>query len=95
MSHSQSTTLHVQIHGKVQGVFFRDYTRRKAEELNIIGWVRNSPDGSVEAFISGEDMQIKKMLEWFEQGSPYASVQKVSTRASAEPPVTKSFLIKY
>ncbi|RLF60052.1 MAG: acylphosphatase, partial [Thermoplasmata archaeon] len=46
--------VHVYISGKVQGVFFREYTRRKAKNLGIKGWVRNLPDGRVEAIFEGE-----------------------------------------
>ena len=59
MEHSDIVTLHAQIFGKVQGVFFRDYTKRKADELNLVGWVRNIPDGTVEAVISGRESGVK------------------------------------
>lgn len=88
-------TLRIQIIGKVQGVFFRDYTRRKAEELQLFGWVRNRADGSVEALVSGEGGQLKKMVEWFHCGSPYSSVQKVITHDTDALPDTNDFQIKW
>jgi len=88
-------TLHLQIIGKVQGVFFRDYTRRKAEELQLAGWVKNRADGSVEALVSGDGDQVKKMVEWFHLGSPYSSVQKVITRDTDALPDTQTFQIKW
>jgi acylphosphatase len=95
MGDSGIKTLHVHIFGKVQGVFFRDFTRRKAEELHLFGWARNCADGSVESLISGDEAQVAKMVEWFHQGSPYSSVQKVVTEDYGGPPSLKSFLIKY
>ena len=87
-------TFHVRIVGNVQGVFFRDYTRRQAETLEIIGWVRNRSDGSVEALISGKEPQIKKMIKWFHQGSPASSVQNVIIAETDCPPETNAFLIR-
>ncbi len=69
--------VHVYISGKVQGVFFREYTRRKAKNLGIKGWVRNLPDGRVEAIFEGEKEKIKEMIEWCHTGSPYSKVEKV------------------
>ncbi len=87
-------TFHVHIIGRVQGVFFREHTRRRAETLGITGWVRNRSDGSVEALISGEEPRIKKMLEWFYQGSPDASVRNVIIEDTAHPPENTGFLIR-
>ena len=87
-------TFHVQITGSVQGVFFREYTKRRAETLGITGWVRNRRDGSVEALISGDEPQTKKMLEWFHQGSPASTVHNVIIEEAANPPEDNSFLIR-
>ena len=57
--------VHVIIEGRVQGVFFRAYTRDEAAKLGLSGWVRNRPDGSVEALIEGEKTAVEKMLQWF------------------------------
>ncbi len=69
--------IHVWISGRVQGVSYRYYTSVKAEELGIKGWVRNLPDGRVEALFEGTDKQLKEMTEWCHQGSPMASVKNV------------------
>jgi len=69
--------VHVFISGKVQGVYFRDYTRREAEKLGIVGWVRNLPDGRVEAVFEGQEEQLQKMLSWCRQGSPRSIVDEV------------------
>ena len=87
-------TYHVQVIGSVQGVFFREYTRRRAEALGITGWVRNRGDGSVEALISGEEPQTKKMLEWFYQGSPASSVHNVIIEETSGPVESSAFLIR-
>ena len=50
------------IHGRVQGVFFRDAARQKARDLGLSGWVRNRPDGTVEAVIEGEPSAVQEML---------------------------------
>lgn len=87
-------TFHVRIFGSVQGVCFRDYTRRQAETLEVTGWVRNRSDGSVEALICGEEAQLKKMVEWLHHGSPASSVQNVIVDETACPPENNAFLIK-
>ncbi len=70
---------HVRISGRVQGVFFRDATRQKAEDLTLAGWVRNLPDGRVEAVFEGPPDRVKEMLRWCEEGPRQASVENVDT----------------
>jgi len=77
--------VHVIVEGRVQGVFFRAYTRDEALKLGLSGWVRNRPDGSVEALIEGGKTAIEKMLQWFPEGSPHSLVETV--HAAEEPPV--------
>ncbi|MEM3692713.1 MAG: acylphosphatase [Candidatus Bathyarchaeia archaeon] len=67
----------VQISGIVQGVFFRASTRRIALELGLKGWVRNLPNGRVEAIFEGEEEKVRKALEWCRKGPPGAKVEKV------------------
>jgi acylphosphatase len=69
--------IHVIIEGLVQGVCFRDYTRRQAFTLQLTGWVRNLPNGSVEAMLCGPADKVAAMLQWLRQGSPYARVDKL------------------
>ncbi len=66
--------LHVLIEGRVQGVFFRAATRDEARAWGLAGWVRNLPDGRVEALFEGERAALEKMLAWCRQGPPYAYV---------------------
>ncbi|MCL4441122.1 MAG: acylphosphatase [Firmicutes bacterium] len=68
---------HLYISGRVQGVCFRAYTREVAESLGIRGWVRNLPDGRVEAVIEGDHSAVEKMLEWCRTGTPPAQVKRV------------------
>ena len=78
--------VHVIVEGRVQGVFFRAYTRDEAVKLGLSGWVRNRPDGTVEALIEGEKTALEKMLQWFHKGSPNSLVETV--HALEEPPVS-------
>jgi acylphosphatase len=70
---------HVRISGQVQGVFFRDSTRQKAEELGLAGWVKNLSDGSVEAVFEGPSGKVREMVGWCEEGPRNASVEDVDS----------------
>ena len=67
----------VVVHGSVQGVFFRDTTRRKAQERGVTGWVRNCPDGTVEALFEGEREAVEALVAFARQGPRGASVERV------------------
>lgn len=69
--------LHVLIHGKVQGVNFRWVTYEKALQLGLTGWVRNTPNGKVEAVFEGKEEDLKEMLEFVKQGPRPARVRAV------------------
>lgn len=64
--------------GKVQGVFFRDFTRENAIRLGLTGWVRNVPAGGVELVVEGEKEIILQLVEKLHQGPPVARVKEVS-----------------
>jgi acylphosphatase len=66
--------------GIVQGVCFRYYAQRKAEELGLTGWVRNISDGRIEAVIEGEDGEVDCMVQWFRHGPPDARVDEFTVR---------------
>ena len=70
-------TLHLVIHGHVQGVFFRDSMRREAQRLAIAGWVRNCSDGSVEAAVCGEPADVDAIVRWAHRGPDSAQVERV------------------
>ena len=65
------------IHGRVQGVFFRDSMRMEAEKLGITGWVRNCRDGTVEAVVQGSEKSVEQIIRWAQQGPKLAQVEKV------------------
>jgi acylphosphatase len=79
-------TKRVLVYGKVQGVYFRVYTKDMADLLGLKGWVQNLPDGRVEALFQGSDENITKMLAWCRQGSPNARVDRLQVEdLNAEP----------
>ncbi|MCX6814589.1 MAG: acylphosphatase [Candidatus Aenigmarchaeota archaeon] len=69
--------VHVFVAGFVQGVFYRSWTEQTARQLGLKGWVRNLPDGRVEALFEGNKNAIEKMLELCKKGPPHAKVEKV------------------
>lgn len=75
---------HVVVHGRVQGVFFRDSTRERAQAHGVAGWVANRPDGAVEAVLEGEPDAVDRVVRFLETGPPRADVERIET--SEEPP---------
>jgi len=84
----------VRIYGKVQGVWFRAHTKDIADKLGIKGWVRNVPDGSVEAVFEGDDESVEKIIEWCHRGPPLARVERVEVEYE-EPRGEEKFEIRY
>lgn len=74
MSGSVRVSKLLRIHGRVQGVYFRESMCQKASELGITGWVRNRRDGTVEALVQGTEEAVGHMLEWAKKGPEMASV---------------------
>lgn len=70
-------TVHVRMQGRVQGVGFRAWTRAKAHDLGLTGWVRNRDDGAVEAVFQGDSDTIERMLRLCEEGPSFARVTSV------------------
>ncbi len=64
-------------HGRVQGVFFRDSTRRAAERRGVTGWARNTPEGTVEAVFEGDADAVEAMVEFVRGGPGHAEVSQV------------------
>ena len=75
----------VRIRGRVQGVFFRADARARAESLGVAGWIRNAPDGIVEAVFEGEPERVDSMIDWCRRGPAGAQVEDVE--AVGEDPV--------
>jgi len=71
------TRAHVHVSGRVQGVYFRATTREEARDAGVDGWVRNLPDGRVEAVFEGDEDAVASMVAFCEEGSPAASVSDV------------------
>jgi acylphosphatase len=65
------------VHGRVQGVFFRDTARRMAQSRGVGGWVRNTPAGTVDAVFEGEPEAVESMVRWCGEGPRGATVQQV------------------
>jgi acylphosphatase len=72
--------IHLVVRGRVQGVFFRASAQREARQLGLTGWVKNRPDGSVEAVAEGEEDQVKDFLAWAQHGPTTARVDNVETK---------------
>ena len=70
-------TLRLVIHGRVQGVFFRDSMRREAQRLGVAGWVRNHSDGTVEAAVQGDAADVDLMVHWAHRCPERAQVERV------------------
>jgi acylphosphatase len=65
------------VSGLVQGVGFRHHTRREASELGVTGWARNHADGSVEIEAQGNEVALKRFIEWANRGAPASRVENV------------------
>lgn len=83
------------IHGRVQGVFFRAYTREKAHQLELVGWVRNNRDGTVECQVQGPDEAIAEFIEFLHDGSPSSRVDDVVILDEQFDPNLRNFEITY
>lgn len=91
---SDRTRAHVYVSGKVQGVYFRATTRDKAQNVGVDGWVRNLPDGRVEAVFEGNQEPVESMVDWCHEGSPAADVADVSVTYE-DPEDETGFQIKW
>jgi acylphosphatase len=65
---------HIIVHGRVQGVWFRAGTKEQADNLGLLGWVKNRPEGTVEIHAEGEKPQLEKFIAWCRKGTPAADV---------------------
>ena len=82
------------IRGRVQGVGFRYFVERLAGELNLTGWVRNKPDGSVELLAKGEVSALERLLQRLEEGPIGSRVDKIDPQWLQEPQNFKGFEIR-
>jgi acylphosphatase len=72
--------VHIFVSGRVQGVFFRQSTQRQAQNLGVKGWVRNMPDGRVEAVFEGEEKSVKAIVDYCSHGPFAARVDHLEIR---------------
>ncbi|MEE2987250.1 MAG: acylphosphatase [Nitrospinota bacterium] len=72
--------LHIIVHGRVQGVFFRASTQERGRDLGLCGWVRNRVDGTVEIHAEGEKQSLDRFAQWCRQGPPAARVEQLETK---------------
>ena len=77
-------TRRLRISGRVQGVFFRESMRLRAEQLKVTGWVRNCADGSVEAVAQGDAFDVGRLIEWAQCGPDAAKVERVEIEAAED-----------
>ena len=87
-------SVQARISGRVQGVSFRAWTQEQAEARGLRGWVRNCPDGSVEAVFAGPGDTVDEMLALCRAGPAVARVDAVETADLAEPPDLRGFEIR-
>jgi acylphosphatase len=84
----------LRIHGRVQGVGYRESMRQQAHRLGLTGWVRNRRDGTVEALVCGQAKQVELIVEWAKQGPRFATVERVDA-IEAEVAVNEEFEVLF
>lgn len=77
MPDTTQTACHLVIHGRVQGVFYRDWTVANARSLGLTGWVRNRSDGTVEAHVEGDAAAIERLIAAMHEGPPRAAPTRI------------------
>lgn len=83
----------VVVHGRVQGVFFRDSARERARAHGVAGWVANRPDGTLEAVLEGEPGAVERVVRFLETGPPRADVERVEV-SDEEPEGLSGFSVR-
>jgi len=95
MSKNNNARAHVFVSGRVQGVSFRWYTQRQAQELELTGWVRNLWDGRVEAIFEGDEKAVQNAVVWCHQGPPSARVDDIDIKYETPSGEFKGFRITW
>ena len=70
--------IHIIVHGRVQGGWFRAGTKERADELGLFGWVKNKSEGTVEIHAEGEKLQLEDFILWCRKGTPAANVTSLN-----------------
>ena len=86
--------LEIRVRGRVQGVAFRAYTRARARQLGLVGWVRNEPDGSVRLVAEGPDDALQALADWAERGPDHARVDRCELAWGQAAGTFSEFIIK-
>lgn len=86
---------HIFISGRVQGVGFRHFTRVNAEKLNISGWVKNLPDGRVEAVFDGEEENVRELIDRCKEGPKAGYVKSMEEKEIKEKGTSKGFEVRF
>jgi acylphosphatase len=86
--------VHIFVTGKVQGVFFRQNTKRQAQGRGVCGWVSNLSDGRVEAIFEGEDVSVKEVVDFCRHGPSFAKVEHVEVFFEDYTGIFSDFCIK-
>ncbi len=84
---------HVVVHGRVQGVFFRESTRRRADAAGVAGWVANRSDGTVEAWLEGAEEDVEVLVDYVRRGPSGAQVERADVD-DAEPAGLSGFDVR-
>ncbi len=85
----------INVYGRVQGVFFRDSTRRKAKKLGVFGCVKNLNDGSVKVVAEGEEDKLMELIEWCKKGPLFAKVSRIDLAWEESKDEFNNFQITY
>ena len=87
--------VHIIVHGHVQGVFFRHYTKKTALILGLKGYTRNMPNGTVEVIAEGPENKIKELIEFCKKGPEAAMVEKIDVKFEKASNEFKGFSVRY
>ena len=87
--------LRIVVHGRVQGVMYREFTRREAEKLGVTGYTRNLPDGTVEVIAEGEEKQLNELVQKCKKGPLLAFVEKLDIQEKKPTGEFEGFDIRY
>lgn len=91
----ESISVRVLVRGKVQGVYFRFNMQQVAMKNSVVGWVRNLPDGNVEALLEGKKEDVNQVVQWSEIGPENARVDEVKMDYGQYTGKYKDFIIRY
>ena len=83
----------VRVYGRVQGVFFRQWTVKQARALGVAGWVHNAADGALEAHLAGDEAAVAQLIEHMRRGPPQAMVEDLTVE-HVPPEVTEGFAVR-